>query len=397
MTSAHEQNTEVSRFDQLVELAAYQRDTHLPQNTDPYTHAYERSFADHLEKNQAFRQFFSELVDDMPDVLPSNIMRRTLKTFQHLEYAANPLEFPRNRATTKDWDKAMSRLLEDVDYRDQFFGNIYLPIMSNVSERGILLKAVTMLHAIQAPVRVLDMGCSLNDVLKRLALEGRPDLPELAYNPVSVMTRDGGGKPVLNTRLTARFGRFLERRPLQLGPSVGIDVIPFDRDKRLKARAVSDSRYMGELVMSKLTRQFQILADEEPEQVSFVNADAETVTEEDVGGDFDIAYTSTMLYQMPRESVKAILANAEAVTGPEGLIVVQDFVRRMSRSGLLQFYKHWPPYTYGVWVKDKSRPDLGFQKYFSAYSGRIENVIPRPALGRLPVAVALGLAPELKD
>lgn len=397
MASAHEQNEEMSRFDQLVELAVYQRDTHLPQNADPYTRAYERSFANHLEKNEAFRQFFSELVDDMPDVLPSNIMRRTLKTFQHLEYAANPQEFPRNRATTKDWNKPMNRLLKDVDYRDQFFGNIYLPIMSNVSERGILLKAVAKLHDMQAPVKVLDMGCSLNDVLKRLALEGRPDLPELAYNPVSVMTRNSGGKPVLNAPLSVRFGRFLGRRPLQLGPSMGIDVMPFDRDKRLKARAVSDSRYMGELVMSKLTRQFQILADEEPEQVSFVNADAETVTKEEVGGDFDIAYTSTTLYQMPRESVKSILANAEDIAGSEGLIVVQDFVRRMSRSGSLQFYKHWPPYTYGVWVKDKSRPDLGFQKYFSAYSGRVENVIPQPALGRLPVAVALGLAPVLRD
>ncbi len=395
--AAVESERMLTRFEQFVELAVYQRDNKLPQNADPYTRAYERSFANHLEKNDAFRQVFGDLLNDMPDIEPSNLMRRTLKTFQHLELSANPDVFPRNRSMVKEWDGSMQRLLTDEDYRDQFYGNIFLPIMSNVSERGVLLKAVVYLHGLREAGRVLDMGCSQNYVLKRLALEGRPDLPDLAYNQVAVMGRKGR-KAVLDPLLTHRLSVLLNRAPLELGPSVGIDIMPFDRDGRLTARAMSDSLYMGELVMDKLTRQRHILAHERVKNVSFVNADAETVTPDEIGGgNFDISYISTMLYQMPRETVKTIIANAERATHDDGIIVVQDFVRRMNPSGSLQFYKHWPPYTYGLWVKDKTRPDLGFQKYFSVYSGRVENIIPHPALGRLPVGVALGLAPDIRE
>ncbi|HEY1063698.1 MAG TPA: hypothetical protein VGE30_00170 [Candidatus Saccharimonadales bacterium] len=383
-----------SRFDEFIELARYQRDHVLPQNRDEYTAAYEKAFADTLDTSAEFREFFDYLLRDMQDVEPENVLRRTLKTFQHIEKSNNYMTFPQGYGTPEAWQQPFAEVLQDGDYQDQFFGNIFLPIMSNVSERGILLKAVALLHEKREQVRILDMGCSLNDVLHRLALEQSGPVPELAYNNIDVMRREPlrGSKPQLDTETTQRFNDWLNASPLDIGPSVGIDALPFDEDERLRARALSDSRYMGELVLSHLSAQLYLLARSNPPQVSFRSFDAATFDPDAFGQSFDIAYGSTMLYQTPRETRRDILHNAQAVTESDGLIVYQDFIRRMGTKGGMQFYKRWLPYTYGVWVHDKQRPDLGFQKYFTVYSGRVEKIIPNEAaLGRLPVAKALGL------
>lgn len=383
------------RFDEFVSLALFQRDNVLPQNNDIYTAAYERTFANNLENNPPFRKFFQELLGDLHDVEPDNVLRRTLKTFQHIEKSLDYGGFPRSHRTDDAWQRSFDSLLTDEEYSEQFYGNIFLPIMSNVSERGILLKAVARLHQKDQQVRVLDMGCSLNDVLHRLALEGQLHQGDLDYNPIAVMRREGrsGSVPRLDPEATQRFNRWLGAAPLDLGPSVGIDALTFDESEKLRQRALSDSRYMGELVMSKVSAQLYALAKARPPQVSFQSLDAATFDPTTFEEPFDIAYGSTMLYQTPREVRRSIFKNAHAVTEPDGLIVYQDFIRRMGTQGGAQFFKRWVPYTYGVWVRDKARPDLGFQKYFTVYSGRVEKVIPNEVvLGRLPVAVELGLA-----
>lgn len=384
----------MGRFQKFLEIAEFNKRNVLPQNNDPFTASYEEMFGRLLQESKAFHNFFGDVVADLKDVEPSNIYRRVLKIYQYQETMANPDEFPRNRSTPESWARPLLLPVHQSALQEQFYGNLFYPIMSNISERGIMLKAVARLHEKREKVRVLDLGCSLNDVLKRLALEGDPTVAEeLAYNPVEVMRRIPGqaGEPWLDEEATEAFNNWLHAEPLDLGPSLGIDAVPYEDDRRLRMRAVSDSRYMGELILDNLSRQFEILAHARVPHVSFKDLDAANFDPSSLGEPFDITYLSTMLYQTSPEETKQILANAEQATADDGLVVVQDFIRQFRRNGTIHFYKRWPQYSYGVWVKDMQRRELGYQKYFSVYGGRVERIIPQAALARLAAARQLGL------
>ncbi len=249
-----------------------------------------------------------------------------------------------------------------------------------------------LLHGMQYP-DVFDGGSSRGDLLKRMELEQDPDL---AYNPIQIMRRSSNrGKTIytLDEVATDNFNNFMAPARLALGNCLNTDIIDFERDSNARDRAFSDSHYMGELVMSKLAQRADILEHVQPTNIGFKCLDAATMNLNDVEQQYDAVIYSTMLYESANrpEDVKSILQNGRDILKNDGKIFVQDFIKRVLKSGEIQFYKRWPAYSYGLWVEDKQRPELGLQKYFTIYSGRIEAMVPEPALEAIPLAHELGL------
>lgn len=385
-----------SRMQEFVDMANFQAANVLPQNNDPYTASFETALVDYLKSRPLFYDIYQGVLADSPKLLPEDLIRQNVKTFQFIEKERNPSTFPLNRATPDAWTEPFELLMHDEEYLETFYVHIFRDLASNISERGITLKIEALLHEKVLP-KILDHGSSLNWVLNRLDQEGDPDL---AYNSIDVMRRvpRQRGDPYIDPIATNTLNKWLQERTVRLGPSLGIDIVDYPRDSQARARAISDSHYMGELVlegdsvMENLSQQSDVLAHTSSSRVGFIaDIDAADYDATIYAGEFDISFASTMLYQSEPEERRKILSNAEIATADDGIVVVQDFIRKSTRSGSMQVYKRWPKYTYGVWVKDMQHPELGYQKHFSVYSGRVEKIIPQAALGRLPLAHILGL------
>lgn len=384
------------RLAEFIEIAQFQADNVLPQNNaDPYTTSFELTFARYLKNNVSFRGIYRDILADDQDGMPlrpEDLIRQNLKTFQYIETMRHPQAFPYNRATPESWEESMQLLLHDEDYREQFFLHIYRPVASNVSERGVGLELVSGIHERSGRQSVLDLGSSLGHVLRRIPLQ---DDLDMQFNNVGVMRRERGIKsePYVDSVATRNLNRWRHTTRVELGPSLGVDLIEYDKDSSMRQRGISDSRYLGELALEHVNRKFDILEHTQPVQVAFKGGiNAADFTLKDLGREpFDMTYLSTMLYQSSPEDRKQILFNAEAATATNGLVIVQDFIRQIRRNGASQVYKRWPKFTYGIWVKDMQNPQLGYQKYFSVFGGRIGHVIPEPALQRFDVAHRIGL------
>jgi hypothetical protein len=384
------------RLQEFMDIAQFQADNVLPQNNaDPYTASFEVTFAAFLRTNTDFRAIYRDILADDCDgkpLRPEDLIRQNLKTFQFIETMREPRVFPFNRGTPESWEEPMRQLLYDDDYREQFFLHIYRPVASNVSERGAGLELVSGLHERSGPQSVLDLGASLGHVLRRIPLQ---DDLDMQFRDIAVMRRVPGtrSEPHCDQEATRSLNRWRHTTRVVLGPSLGADLVEYDKDTSMRARAISDSRYLGELALDNVNRTFDILEHTVPVQLEFRGGiNAADFTLDDLGHDaFDMTYLSTMLYQSSPEDRKQILYNAEAATATNGLVIVQDFIRQIRRNGASQVYKRWPNFTYGIWVKDMQNPRLGYQKYFSVYGGRIGKVIPEPAINRFAAAHRIGI------
>jgi SAM-dependent methyltransferase len=378
------------RFGELRRLARFQADTELPQNNDPITEAYEVAFASYLDRNPAFQDVFVGILRDDPELEPFILLRKAHKTFQYLERLNLP-------TTAQGWQQVMEKVLSDEDYIPSFYGNIYLPIMSNVSDRGVLLKAVAALHNKTKKLSVLELGCGTNDILMRLELESDPAHREaMKYHRVGVASGDAHLYHELpeDERATKQFNKWLGGKTIELTNSLGMDVMPYDRSKSYQRKALSDSYYMGQIAAGEMDKRPRELTPIHSKNIRFISDDAVTYDPEALGQKFDITFLSTWLYQAKGEAGRA-LQNADRSTKDDGLIIAQDFIRYFGENGEPVFYNRWPSWTYGVWVKDMQQPDLGFQQYFAVRSGRADVIVPQPAVLRLPTAQRAGLAPHL--
>lgn len=383
-----------TRMSEFMAMAQYQAENILPQNTDVYTKSFEIAFFGYLRSNRKFRALYRGIFDDNHgevadevELTPDDLIRQNIKTFQFLERERSPNVFPYNRATPEAWHIAFDTLLNDEDYQEDFFLNIYKPLASNVSERGSPIKAEIMLHGFERP-NVFDAGCSLNHLLKRVVLE---DDPELTFSLIDIARRlpkQSRFEVTKDEVATGSFNRWLRSGAVTLGNSIGADIIDYAEEKNepFRKRAFSDSHYMGQLTVDKLTQQAQVLEHVQPGNVSSIALDMADFDPSTFKNKFDVTVLSTMLYisKSSPSTVDKILENARAITADDGIIIVQDFIRSISKSGKVGFYKRWPKYSYGVWVENMQRPDLGLQKHFSVFGGRIEAMIPEAGLAHLP-------------
>lgn len=398
--------TPTDRYAAFERFSLKQCDPALPQVNDPFTMAYHTAFAQQITTNAEFQELFGYVINDLlPDVRPGDISRRALKTFQHIEITNGYGVFPYNRATPESWREGpFESVLHDDDYQEQFFGNIVHGVMSSVHRRGVLLKFAARLYTEESMherstdadgLDVIDLGSGPMEILTRTLLEHHPLYPGLDYDPFDIMRGHHRARsaPTLDAPTTEQVNEWMSNNPLPIRRGVGLDIVPFDYDEALRSRAQHDGRYMGELLISRLTQQEYTLVRANPPELTFYNLDATNFDTEPFAKQFDVAYLSTMLWGInDMDKRQQILRNAEQVTRDTGQVIVHDFIETITKTGRVHIYSEWPAYTYTLWVKDMRRADLGYQRAATVFSGRIEKLIPNEAvLGRLPLAVELGL------
>jgi len=330
-----EQKEPSGRLDCFVSWLESQRDS----GPDVFTRAYNSSFADYVDKNADAQNYFGNFLEERHLVSPSNVARLALKSFQAIEMADDST-FPLGRDNTDVWQRTFDKILGNSDYRTKFFLNLLLPIASNISERGKLLKAAVLLNGLEDEVTIADFGASLNQNLKRLAIyeEGN-----LTYNRVELFSRDTTNRIAVRREensTTTSFNHLMRNSHLTIGPSIGFDLFNADRDEIFRNWARSNSFYMGELLDKKLTKQFDRLAGARPNNIQIQTRDICGLDMQAYKSSFDVVYLSTILYQLTSDDVELAIKNAINCVKPDGLVVVQDFVE-FDQNNFPRFYEAW--------------------------------------------------------
>jgi len=361
---------------------------------DRYTLAHDQEFATALEKSEELETDFREFFETFNGSPPRLVALLIPKITQLMEWDRDP-NFPKGRTTADKWYPTMKRLIRNPEYQELYLHHLRFPNSANISERYKLLKAALLLNGRTGPVSVLDAGCSLNNGLRRLAAYEDGEFP---FSYTEVVQPESGRRPWSGAQDEAKtgiFNRLTQTWRLELGPSVGIDLIDAENDPEARARGRSHSFYMGELRHKEQIDKFDRISAIRHENVGYYFRD---IAQQDLdidGRQFDAVNLMTVLYQLQPNDVKAALVNAKKVVKPDGLIVVSDFVE-FSPEGIPTFYPRWHwKGNFGVWVLDMQKQELGWQKYFSVESGRIKKVMLEPALGQLAVARETGLVPPI--
>jgi hypothetical protein len=96
---------------------------------------------------------------------------------------------------------------------------------------------------------------------------------------------------------------------------------------------------------------------------------------------YDLAYFSTVAYQLGQAGMRAAIENVRPYLRPDGLILMQDFVDVDSAGGI-HFAAEWSKGSYALYGLELAREEEGFKKYFTVESGRVGKVVIEPVLGR---------------
>lgn len=272
---------------------------------------------------------------------------------------------------------------------------------SNIVERyksfSIILQ---LMHGVfDRKPNVLDVGCSQNLGLKRLALGSTAfDTWEiLPFNPIAVSGVGGihdkeRKSRMLNTLLQYTYG---------VGDSTGVDIHPIN-DEDSKEWAKACSFYPQELLDQRLVTNYDLLDYVEPTRanIRFYQANFGSLTRADIRSinrdkhKFDMVTFSTVLNQVSEEERESMLDNARKLIKPHGLIVVQDFARLRSERALgLQFYDNWfgRPYRYRTFIADNSDDFQSLHEIMRWDNGRCNKLQLNRSIGRLALAAEFGL------
>lgn len=410
-----------ARFDEFMRTAHREASGQSLQNSGEHALRFTTAFKQELAESDALRgTLYETLADVGRNVDPDVFFRRVQKSVQYIverEVIAEGGAFPTSITEEEQWRQQFRRLTTDTAFREDFEVNALLPIMSNVWQRHILTKLVASLHHIRTNVELLEFGCSRNFIPITLAHSDETAFAEQKLVVNRWQARRFGATAV--SRKATLATEELLHSGFKLGIGTGIDPMPFHLSQELRDRAKSDTLYLDEKADPKKVETLNLLDSysntRRDTNIYFRSIDAAQFDIHEVGtlydqedhGDllrqdqqYDIVLASAMLYQKRRQgyetpspdqvdSISKILERGRAALKPDGLFIVQDFIRYF-RGGTPSFYADWNPYTYGVWVEDQSRPDLGFQHYFSVKSGRGDAIVPEKGIKYAPMARELG-------
>lgn len=398
--SERPRNFHEGRFEEFCLLAQDRARKIMTNGRDPYTRAFDESFAQRLVEDNEFGEYFRSNVINLYNHLhPDELIRRNIKTFQFLESSRKGANFPYDRSTPAQWNEAFDTLTSDTEegekYQKAYTLNMAFEITSNVDERGALVKLATALYEIEDPTYV-DGGCSLGLLLRRLRLSGDVDL---AYNDITVVRGNLRDGVTPDHDSSALLNQAMKIAPAGFGPSIEVDAVDFQGDETRRARAVSDSQYMGELVIDAMQEKRGMLSqyDDPPlQQLKRIKSDVAELRPEMFDTKFKVGILSTMLYESKAdpEKVEQMIHSMLSLLDPDGILVILDFIKpkRNLKPSNLEFYKHWPAYSYGLFVVENWDETREVKHLARVHSGRVESILPQEYMWDIPGAYKMGLA-----
>ena len=341
-----------------------------------------------VTQNENFRKTIQELLEFRPDISPNYAVNLTLRALQkQLNREAYRREYPEAYTDPELWGQAITEVTNPTNLaeNDEFMWDImYRHVQSNIAERykSFVLLMHLMGNRFGENPSILDIGCSQNQGLKRIAFSHM-----LPFTPFQSIIQDGHEAPSLEMQILNR----LVGTPLQLGPSVGIDIM-HPRDVSNKEWARSCSFYPSELLIDQRREEYDLLDTAEPPQVGFYAADFSEFDHDDFNANsqttkFDLVTFSTVLYQVSDEGQRQkMLDNARRLLKPHGLIVVQDFATvDPNDKTKMVFHPNWfeHTYLYGTMVIDPLDPTGQVHDVFRWENGRCKRMAAGSDLGRI--------------
>lgn len=346
--------------------------------------------------NDLINEAHEEYPERSPKNLADNIQR--CDNNYNLRRRADDWRSARHRSP-RDKSLFFEDLETDPDEQAHFSRNIDLNVQTNVPDRGLLLKAAALLLGHQGPLRMLDVGCSRHHISKKLASPA--DHPFAAYRPVDVMAAIGDMEA--DHVASMGFNRLINDTPLPIASSIGIDLqdmlVGETRKDHDKMRDWARSCFYPSEYFYDQPRidEFDHWEETSFREVQFFQDDVTALDHDRFGhyfpyaGGYDLAYFSTVGYQLGETGMKAAIENIRPYLRGNGMIYLQDFVE-VDDDNSLQFLTEWPKGSYALYGLDLAREEDGFQKLFTVESGRVGKVVIEPALGKSALAQTLQLS-----
>lgn len=311
--------------------------------------------------------------------LPSHAANLPLRAFQKQLLTLTP-DYPKNFDSVESWLEAFAVILNDPSSAYEIHRDLANRLVqSNKSERYVSIKPLIRMFAdrMSDEPRILDIGCSRNHGLKKIATN-------LAFDPVkSGLGEPGAHIAPYESSLLSVFDQMLQA-DVAIGPSTGSDVVPL-QDNAEWAKACSF--YPSELANAREdVVEYDVLDVMNVPEVEFIEAN---FIRRDIAhlpgykASFDMVMLSTVMYQLGETERFDMLSNALWHVKPGGIVVVQDFAEiDPSNPRRLVYRDHWfdgnyPYRTFVLEVNGDGR--LEFKEYFRWKTSRCRDVKIMPA------------------
>jgi hypothetical protein len=399
---------------------AFREEAVNPTGNDPYFRAMSEAAADEIIHGQ-FGGQLEQILEYREHTKPPleghhamNLIRRALQK-QYLKMYPNlyPILFDEvemNRQAIRD-------LPRDESFFWDFDGDMqHREVQSNVAERYKAFKLIAHMYRdrLGSDPSILDVGCSLNLGLKKMALSGHH-----TFDSIEVVTQNRG--EAARDYDLERAANKLTASRLAIGASMGVDLFSPDFNNMEWVR--SCSFYPGELLKPARIMAFDDLSHKDVAGIGFHKGDftdeeemaklptnfaktqwqnkrsREEITQESLlemskfMGEkhreeklFDMAIFCTSMYLMDQEQRLKSIERARRLVKRSGIIVIQDFAELDPQEPTgLQFHENfsYDAYPYRTYVVSPRGPEIRPQHIFSWENGRAQKL--RLESGRLSV------------
>lgn len=409
---------------------AYSQEARRPTGGDKIIAAYAE--AAEQEIHHEFGQFLETAFDFRDSykrpIEAHHAIQLTLRVLQRQMLKHYPNIYPTHFFKPKVWSEKINELISDPDIAADIENALSIrEVQSNVVERYKSFKLIGHMYRdrVGEQPELLDVGCSLNLGLKKLAVEeGYP------FGDIQVGELENQ-KLVSDKKLTQAANALLASR-LAIGASMGVD-IKFSQGKDAMEWIRACSFYPSELLKPALVMEFNDLQNEGEGRIGYYGGDFTQANEmndlhihysqlkwetehpgyknshtslmelvERMHGPhpdeeiFDMVIFSTSMYLMKwHERIRAF-KRAKKLAKPAGLIVVQDFAeKRPSGNTRLRFHNdfQYGRMPYRTYIIDPKSSEIDPQHIFSWETGRCQKM--QLGLGKIAVKGRLRTPAEL--
>jgi hypothetical protein len=399
---------------------AFKEEAVNPTGKDPYFRAMSEAAAEeiiHGEFGGQLEQILEFREHTRPPLEGHHAMNFIRRALQKQYLKMYPDQYPILFDEVEMNRRAIREMLKDESVFWDFDGDLqHREVQSNVAERYKAFKLIAHMYRdrLGSDPSILDVGCSLNLGLKKMALSGHH-----TFDSIEVLAQSRG--EVAKDYDLERAANKLIASRLAIGASMGVDVFSPDFNNIEWVR--SCSFYPGELLKPARIMTFDDLSHKEVAGIGFHRGDftndqemaglptnfaktqwqnkrsRDEVTQESLfemakfmgerhreKGLFDMAVFCTSMYLMDQEQRLKSIERARGLVRRSGIIVIQDFAELDPREPTgLQFHENfsYDTYPYRTYVISPRGPEIRPQHIFSWENGRAHKL--RLESGRLSV------------
>jgi hypothetical protein len=367
----HEFEEQLHRLDMLCDRYAKK-----PLSGDIYMGAFAKALKSERHSADLY-PVVKVLYDVHPEIKPNHAFGHVLRSFQDkiLRNEDKYPGYPRGFESPDGWAEVMHELLADPDIAGEIEYDMHArETQSNIAERYKTFKVLMHLYAERfgKSPHVLDIGCSQNLGLKKIALNKR-------FRYVSLSNTNN-----LRDALTETSFNRLSNRKVMLGESYGVD-LSIHNPAANKDWIKSNSFYPQDFLNSDLIREYDELEEQKVPNLDIVLCDLLTDGVQGLrtrnGGPirrkYDFVISSTMEYQLTEDERERMNEIRLDLLGPNGIDIHQEFGHKDPLNPARHIISDewfWSNNPYHTTLRDTNDESLEFQTVFESTHGRVREI-----------------------